>query len=106
MTSIPPARPTHPQGAPLGSACSSPASIFAGISTAGTTGVEFQALHTLLQGWAEGYLGRALAIAAFIVGAVIGFARGHGVPGARRARVRVVFAIGPGIINGLISGVI
>ena len=80
--------------------------VFAGISTAGTTGTEFQALHTLLQGWAEGYLGRALAIAAFIVGAVSGFARGTAFPALVGLVFGVVFAIGPGIINGLISGVI
>ena len=80
--------------------------LFAGISTAGTTGVEFQALHTLLQGWAEGYLGRALAIAAFMVGAVIGFAKGTAFPALVGLVFGVVFAIGPGIINGLISGVI
>ncbi len=80
--------------------------VFAGVSTAGTSGVEFQTLHTLLQGWAEGYLGRALAIAAFIVGAAIGFARGTAFPALVGLVFAVVFAIGPGIINGLISGVI
>jgi len=77
-----------------------------GLSLAGTTGPEFQSLHTLLQGWAEGYLGRALAIAAFIVGAAIGFARGTAFPALVGLVFAVVFAIGPGIINGLISGVI
>ncbi len=56
--------------------------VVSALSTAGTTGVEFQALHTLLQGWAEGYLGRALAIAAFRLRA------GDGLPGAGRPRVR------------------
>jgi conjugal transfer pilus assembly protein TraA len=76
------------------------------VSIAGTTGAEFQSLHTLLQGWAEGYLGRALAIAAFLVGAAIGFARGTAFPALVGLVFAVVFAIGPGVINGLISGVI
>ena len=80
--------------------------VFAGLTTAGTTGVEFQTLHTLLQGWAEGYLGRALAIAAFLVGAAIGFAKGTAFPALVGLVFAVVFAIGPGVINGLISGVI
>ena len=80
--------------------------VFAGLSTAGTTGVEFQTLHTLLQGWAEGYLGRALAIAAFLVGAAIGFAKGTAFPALVGLVFAIIFAIGPGIINGLISGVI
>jgi conjugal transfer pilus assembly protein TraA len=79
---------------------------FAGLATAGTTGPEFQALATMLQGWAEGYLGRALAIAAFLAGAAIGFARGTAMPPLVGLVLAVVFAIGPGIINGLISGVI
>ncbi len=80
--------------------------VFAGLTTAGTTGVEFQTLHTLLQGWAEGYLGRALAIAAFLVGAAIGFAKGTAFPALVGLVFAIIFAIGPGIINGLISGVI
>lgn len=80
--------------------------VFAGLSTAGTTGVEFQTLHTMLQGWAEGYLGRALAIAAFLVGAAIGFAKGTAFPALVGLVFAIIFAIGPGIINGLISGVI
>jgi len=32
----------------------------------GVTGTEFQALFDMLVGWAEGYLGKALAIAAFV----------------------------------------
>ena len=80
--------------------------VFAGLTTAGTTGTEFQALHALLAGWAEGYLGRALAIAAFIVGAVIGFAKATAFPALVGLVFGVVFAIGPGIINGLISGLI
>ena len=56
---------------------------------AGTTGTEFQSMYTTLLNWATGYLGRAIAIAAFILGARIGVARSLPIP----ALVGVVFAL-------------
>ena len=56
---------------------------------AGTTGTEFQSMYTTLLNWATGYLGRAIAIAAFILGAGIGVARSSPIP----ALVGVVFAL-------------
>lgn len=56
---------------------------------AGTTGAEFQSMYTTLLNWATGYLGKAIAIAAFILGAGIGVARSSPIP----ALVGVVFAL-------------
>jgi conjugal transfer pilus assembly protein TraA len=56
---------------------------------AGTTGAEFQTMYTTLLNWATGYLGKAIAIAAFILGAGIGVARSSPIP----ALVGVVFAL-------------
>ena len=56
---------------------------------AGTTGAEFQTMYTTLLSWATGYLGKAIAIAAFILGAGIGVARSSPIP----ALVGVVFAL-------------
>ena len=56
---------------------------------AGTTGTEFQSMYTTLLNWATGYLGKAIAIAAFILGAGIGVARSSPIP----ALVGVVFAL-------------
>jgi uncharacterized membrane protein YfcA len=39
---------------------------------AGTTGTEFQTMYTTLLNWATGFLGKSIAIAAFILGAGIG----------------------------------
>jgi conjugal transfer pilus assembly protein TraA len=105
MIASPQTRPARPGAVSLGVLVLA-TTLYAGLLTAGTTGTEFQSLHTLLQGWAEGYLGRALAIAAFLVGAAIGFARGTAFPALVGLVFAVVFAIGPGVINGLISGVI
>ena len=56
---------------------------------AGTTGTEFQTLYTTLLEWTTGYLGKSIAIAAFILGAGIGIARSSPIP----ALVGVIFAL-------------
>ncbi len=73
---------------------------------AGTTGTEFQALYDMLVGWASGYLGKALAIAAFIVGAIVGFAKSTAMPALVGIVFAVVFSIGPGVISGMMTAVI
>ena len=73
---------------------------------AGTTGAEFQTMYTTLLNWATGYLGKAIAIAAFILGAGIGVARSSPIP----ALVGVVFALFmvyvPTIINSIMTATI
>ena len=56
---------------------------------AGTTGAEFQTMYTTLLNWATGYLGKAIALAAFILGAGVGIARSSPIP----ALAGVVFAL-------------
>lgn len=73
---------------------------------AGTAGTEFQALYNLVKGWSEGYLGRVLAIAAFLTGAIVGFAKSTAMPALVGIIFAVLFAIGPGIIDGIASAVI
>ena len=58
--------------------------MFAKVAIAGTSGDEFEELYNLLLGWAEGFLARA------IVGIVFA----------------VILAIGPSVINGIVSAVI
>lgn len=76
------------------------------MATAGTTGTEFQALHTLLTGWANGYLGKALAVAAFLFGAGYGVAKQTIVPAILGIVFALVFAIGPGVIDGMLTATI
>lgn len=71
-----------------------------------TSGPEFQALYDMLVGWAEGYLGMALAVAAFITGAAIGFAKSTAMPALVGVVFAIVFSIGPGIITGMFGAVI
>ena len=78
----------------------------AGAALAGTTGTEFQTMYTTLLNWANGYLGKSIAIAAFILGAGIGIARSSPIP----ALVGVVFALFmvyiPTIIDSIMTAVI
>lgn len=76
------------------------------IAQAGTTGTEFQALHTLLTGWANGYLGKSLAVAAFLFGAGYGVAKQTIVPAILGIVFALVFAVGPGVIDGMLTATI
>ena len=77
-----------------------------GSALAGTTGTEFQTMYTTLLNWATGFLGKSIAIAAFILGAGIGIARSSPIP----ALVGVVFALFmvyvPTIIDGIMTAVV
>ena len=73
---------------------------------AGTTGTEFQTMYTTLLNWATGFLGKSIAIAAFIRGAGIGIARSSPIP----ALAGVVFALFmvyvPTIIDSIMTATI
>jgi conjugal transfer pilus assembly protein TraA len=56
---------------------------------ASTGGTEFTSLYDTLLGWVQGYLGKTIAIAAFIVGLGMGVAKSSPVP----ALIGVVFAM-------------
>jgi conjugal transfer pilus assembly protein TraA len=101
-----PGLPGH-QSLPAGALCVAALLLLgAGCAYAGTTGTEFQTMYTTLLNWITGYLGKAIAIAAFILGAGIGVARSSPIP----ALVGVVFALFmvyvPSIIDGIMTAVI
>lgn len=78
----------------------------ASLAQAGTTGTEFQALHTLLTGWASGYLGKSLAVAAFLFGSGYGVAKQTIVPAILGIVFAIVFSVGPGVIDGMLTATI
>ena len=80
--------------------------LIAGLAMAGTTGPEFQAMYTLVTGWANGFLGKTMAIAAFVFGAGYGVAKQTIVPAALGIVFALVMAVGPGIIDGIVTAVI
>jgi len=81
-------------------------SLAAGSVLAGTTGTEFQTMYTTLLNWVNGFLGKSIAIAAFILGAGVGIARSSPIP----ALIGVVFALFmvyvPNIIDSIMTAVI
>lgn len=74
--------------------------------TAGTTGAEFQSFYDLMNNWATGYLGKAIAVAAFIVGAGIGMAKQDVMPAIIGVAFAIVFVVGPNVINSMMTAVI
>ena len=80
--------------------------LFAGTALAGTTGTEFQTMYTTLLNWATGFLGKSIALAAFILGAGVGIARSSPIP----ALVGIVFALVmvyvPNSIDSIMTAVI
>lgn len=80
--------------------------LFSVSAFAGTTGTEFAGIVTQLLNWAQGSLGKAIAIAAFIVGAGIGLARASAVPALIGIVVALFMAYIPSVINNIVSAVI
>jgi conjugal transfer pilus assembly protein TraA len=80
--------------------------LMAGLAVAGTTGTEFSAMYTLVIGWANGFLGKTMAIAAFLFGAGYGVAKQTIVPAALGIVFALVMAVGPGIIDGIVTATI
>jgi conjugal transfer pilus assembly protein TraA len=78
----------------------------ASLAFAGTTGTEFLNFYNLVLGWAEGYLGRGLAIASLIIGVGIGMVRGTIMPAMVGVGIALIFAVGPSVVNGIVSAVI
>ncbi len=80
--------------------------MLAKVALAGTTGDEFEELYNLLLGWAEGFLARSIAIAASIIGALYGMAKQNPILALVGIVFAVILAIGPSVINGIVSAVI
>ena len=73
---------------------------------AGTTGAEFLNLFNMISGWATGYLGKALAIGAFLVGAIVGFAKSTAMPALIGIVFAILFSVGPGVITGMMTATV
>ena len=71
---------------------------------AGTTGSEFQNIYNMVVDWTSGYLGKTIALGAFLAGMGIGI--------VRQSMMAVVTGIGgglavaymPDVINGIVTG--
>ena len=78
----------------------------AGVAMAGTSGAEFGNLYNLLLGWTTGFLGKAMAFAAFLFGAGYGVASQTIVPTILGIVFALVFSVGPGVIEGMMTALV
>jgi conjugal transfer pilus assembly protein TraA len=73
---------------------------------AGTTGTQFQGLYTMIHDWATGYLGRTLAISAFVIGAGMGLARSSAIPALIGVVVALFMFYIPQVIESILTAVV
>ena len=70
---------------------------------AGSGGTEFSALEDLLTEWAQGVLGRILAIGALIVGIAFGLVRQSVIAAVIGIAMAVVLFYGPTVITNIVA---
>lgn len=80
--------------------------LFAASAFAGTTGAEFQGFFDLILSWTTGYLAKGLALAAFLLGAALGMVKGTMLPALVGIGFAIMFTVGPGVINGMLTATI
>ena len=78
----------------------------AGGALAGTTGTEFQALYTWVNDVVTGYFGRAVAVAAVGLGAILSIARVNPVPILSGAGFAIFLQYTPTIITGILTATV
>lgn len=80
-----------------------------GVSTsvmAGTTGTEFEGFYDLMVSWTSGYLGKGIALAAFLLGAALGMVKGTMIPALVGIGFAIMFSVGPGVITGMLAATV
>lgn len=81
-------------------------SVLAGSAFAGTTGTEFQQLYNWINDVVKGYFGRAVAVAAVGIGAILSIARVNPIPILSGVGFAVFLQYTPTIITGIMSATI
>lgn len=76
------------------------------MAQAGTTGSEFYAFYNMMIAWTGGYLGKGIALAAFLLGAGMGVAKSTILPAIIGLVFAVVFTVGPSVITGMMTATI
>lgn len=71
---------------------------------AATGGSEFKSLYDLISGWAQGYLGRAIAISFLVVGLLTGLVRGSVIAAVTAIGAAVALLMLPTIVDAIFSG--
>ena len=73
------------------------------MASAGATGTEFKSAYDKLSGWLNGYLGRAIALAFFVVGLFQGIVRQSIMAACIALGVAFVILLLPSILNTVLS---
>jgi len=81
-------------------------SMIAGSASAGVTGTEFQALYTWLIGIVQGYGGRALAIGAIAMGALMSMAKVNPIPILAGVGFAIFLQYTPSMVTGILSATV
>lgn len=77
-----------------------------GAATAGNTGTEFQSLYTSINGWVTGYFGKAVALSAIGVGAMMAVAKNNPIPALSGVGFAIFEQYGPTIVTGVMTATI
>jgi len=73
---------------------------------AGTTGTEFLTFYTWISGIVSGYFGRAVAIGAVAMGAILSIGKGNPIPILVGIGFAVFLSYSPTVINGILTATI
>ena len=76
------------------------------LSSASTTGSEFQVAYDFFNNAATGYLGRGIAIVGGIIGLGLGAARGSALPAIIGVILAIFGALGPGIVDAIFNSAV
>lgn len=80
--------------------------LLVGMATAGTTGDEFKDLYTDAKAWAEGYLGKVIAMMAFLLEAGWSAAKQKMMPVIFGLILAIIISIGPALLEKVLSAVV
>lgn len=81
-------------------------SLMAGSAFAGTTGTEFQSLYNWINNVVTGYFGKAVAVAAVGIGAILSIARVNPIPILAGVGFAIFLQYTPTIISGILTATI
>jgi conjugal transfer pilus assembly protein TraA len=73
---------------------------------AGTDGSEFQPIYEKVKGWVNGYLGKLLALFAFLVGLFYGAIKQNFIVALGGVGIAIMIAVMPALMESLVTAVI
>lgn len=77
--------------------------VVASSSAMAGTDTTFDTIYMEIRGWAEGSLGKLLAVSAFLIGMGIGLVRQSAIAVVLGLAFALIFAFGPGIIDNIVT---